>query len=139
MNRIPVEDRLEIQELVARYAFYCDTRQYDKIDPLFAADGVFDESILGIPVARGRAAIRELFEQSGAAVTYLIHLNCNHQISEFDGHRAVGTAHLHAEGVLNGANAFRILGYYADEYAKAAGRWLLRHRQLVAIAPLEGF
>lgn len=139
MQKIPVEDRLDIQELVARYAFFCDTKGYRHIDALFAEDGIFDESILGMPVVQGRAAIRELFSQTGSTVDFLIHLNCNHQLSEFDGSTARGTAHLHAEGSLNGGHAFRILGYYADDYVKSAGQWLLKHRKLVAIAPLQGF
>lgn len=139
MPNVPVEDRLEIQELVARYAFFCDTKQYAGVDALFAEDGIFDESILGMPVVQGRAAIRELFVQTGMTVDFLIHLNCNHQISEFTGTTARGTAHLHAEGSLNGGNAFRILGYYDDDYVKTGDRWLIRHRKLVAIAPLAGF
>lgn len=138
-NKVPVEDRLELQELVANYAFYCDTQQYDKIDALFVESGIFDESILGMPIARGRAAIRELFGQSGVTVDYLIHLNCNHRIGEFDSNTARGTAHLHAEGMSRGGNAFRILGYYADDYEKVNGRWLIKHRKLLAIAPLVGF
>ena len=139
MIKVPVEDRLEIQALSACYAFFCDTAQYDKIDPLFAADGIFDESILGMPLTRGRAAIRDLFAATGTTIEFLIHLNCNHRITEYGGNSASGTTHLHAEGMLAGGNAFRILGYYADDYEKKAGAWLLKHRKLVAIAPLIGF
>ena len=138
MNKIPLEDRLEIQELVARYAFFSDTAQYEKIEQVFAEDGVFNESVLGMPVTSGRAAIRDLFMQSGDTITWLIHLNCNHQISEFHGDSASGMSHLHAEGALNG-DPFRILGYYADDYVRVDGRWLLKHRKLVLIAPLVGF
>ena len=137
--KIPIEDRVEIQDLGARYAFFCDTAQYDKIDPLFTEDGVFDESILGMPVTRGRAGIRALFKATGTTLTFLIHLNCNHRIAAYGGNTASTTTHLHAEGLLTDGTAFRILGYYADDYEKVAGMWLMKHRKLVAIAPLVGF
>lgn len=137
--KIPVEDRLAIQELVARYAFLCDTGQYAGIAELFAEDGVFDESILGFPVKQGGEMLRQAFVEIGALARFMIHLNCNHQLSAFDGNRASGTTHLHCEGELRGDRPFRILGYYADDYEKSAGEWWIKRRKLIAIAPLVGF
>jgi hypothetical protein len=79
MSAIPVEDRLDLQELVARYAFRCDTKLYSEIQHLFTDDGIFDETVIGLPLCTGRPAIHELFNNVGPAVDYLIHLNCNHQ------------------------------------------------------------
>jgi SnoaL-like domain len=138
MNRIPIEDRLEIQDLVARYAVACDMKKYADVEHVFAEDSTFDESILGMPVTRGNKAIAKFFCATGESVDWLIHLNCNHHINAFDGHSASATSHLHAEGMLRGT-AFRIYGYYADDYVKTAGRWYIKQRQLVAIAPLVGF
>ena len=138
MNKVPIEDRLEIQDLSARYAFHCDTRRYTEIAPLFTEDGVFDESIIGLPVCRSRDAIRELFAGSNESVGFVIHINSNHQITAFSGGVASGTAHLHAEGVFNEL-AFRIFGYYADDYAKIDGQWLFKSRRLLAITPPTGF
>jgi hypothetical protein len=47
-TEIPVADRLDIQELVARYAFRCDTKRYAEISELFAPDGVWDGSAIRI-------------------------------------------------------------------------------------------
>jgi SnoaL-like domain len=138
VNRIPVEDRLDIQDLVARYAVACDTAKYADVEQVFAEDGIFDESILGMPVTHGSKAIAEFFCLTGESVDWLIHLTSNHHISAYDGTSARATSHLHAQGMLKG-KAFRIFGYYADEYVKRAGRWYIKHRKLVAIAPLEGF
>jgi ketosteroid isomerase-like protein len=135
MNRIPVEDRLDIQEVVARYAFLCDTKQYDKIGQVFADDAVFDESILGMPVTRGKAAILELFIAAGASAQFMIHLNGNHLINDYTGSTASGTSHLHVEAVMTDGRRLSVLGYYADDYVKTAGRWLLKSRKLVTIAP----
>lgn len=139
MSRVPVEDRLDIQEVGARYAFRCDTKRYDRVGELFTDDGVFDETVVGLPRCQTRAAIHEFF--SGMAqsdLEFIIHINSNHQLTAFDGDTASGTSHLHAEGHFNG-NDIRILGYYSDDYAKVEGRWLLRKRLLVEIAPSTGF
>ena len=136
MSKIPVEDRLDIQELVARYAFLCDTAQYAKVETLFTDDGAFDESIIGMPVARGKAAIRQLFVEAGGGARYMIHLNGNHLIDTWSGDAASGTSHLHVEAMMNDGKFLRVLGYYDDDYAKVAGTWLLKSRKLVAIAPI---
>ncbi len=136
MSKVPVEDRLDIQELVARYAFFCDTAQYDKIEGLFTEDGSFDESIIGMPAANGRAALRQLFMGEGGKAKFMIHLNCNHLLHSFSGNAASGTSHLHVEAMTDDGKVLRLFGYYDDTYAKLAGEWLLRSRKLVAIAPI---
>jgi hypothetical protein len=138
MSAIPVEDRLDLQELVARYAFRCDTKLYSEIQHLFTDDGIFDETVIGLPLCTGRPAIHELFNNVGPAVDYLIHLNCNHQITAYNGTTANATSHLHVEGLMAG-NQLRILGYYNDTYQKIDGAWLFKHRKLIEIAPSTGF
>jgi SnoaL-like domain len=139
MSDIPVEDRLEIQELAARYVFRCDTARYDEVGELFAEDGVWDETVVGLPLCEGRPAIHEFFSSMAQAdLEWMIHVLGSQQLTQFDRDTASGTYHLHVEGVFNG-NAVRILGYYADDYVKVDGRWLFKHRKLVEIAPSTGF
>ena len=136
MNKVPVEDRLDIQEVVARYAFLCDTKQYERIGEVFADDAVFDESIIGMPVTRGKAAILALFVAQGGAAEFMIHLNGNHLISEYSESAASGTSHLHVEVLMKDGRQLHFYGYYADDYDKVAGRWLLKSRTLKAIGPV---
>jgi hypothetical protein len=56
---VPVEHRLEIEELGARYAFRCDTGLYDQVAELFAEGGIWDESVVGLPVCEGPDAINQ--------------------------------------------------------------------------------
>lgn len=137
MIPIPVEDRLELLDLIARYAFRCDTGRYGDISELFTADGVFDESVIGLPICTGRDAIAATFQAVGQGIEWLIHLNGNHQATGYDGTSATATCHLHVEGSVNG-RAIRILGYYDDAYRKVEGRWLFERRTLVEIAPTVG-
>ena len=139
MSNIPVEDRLGIQELAARYAFRCDTARYDEVGELFAEDGAWDETVVGLPLCEGREAIHEFFSSMAQAdLEWMIHVCGSHELTGFEGDSARGTVHLLCEGLFNG-NLVRILGYYADEYAKVDGNWVFSHRKLVEIAPSTGF
>ncbi len=135
---IPIQDRLEIQELSTSYAFFCDTKDYRSVSQFFIETGVWDESVLGLPVCEGRMRIHEFFcGMEQANLDYLIHINGSHRIAEFDNDAASGTVHLHSEGRING-NDFRILGYYADDYVKREGAWFFKKRKLIEIAPTQG-
>ena len=138
MSRIPVEDRLDTQELVARYAFLCDSGQHSNIHDLFTDDGLFAESIIGMPIAHGAAELKHVFVTEGAKASHLIHINCNHLINTFDGSNASGTTHLHVEAPLATGTMLRISGYYDDVYAKVDGRWRIRRRQLKSFLPIQG-
>lgn len=149
MSTVPVEDRLAIQETCARYASLCDTGHMDKMYEVFTEDGLFDESIIGVPVVRGAEAMRtnvfgqkgvdaicKRFGQSTFTLTFVIHLTSNHVIHEFNGTTASGATHLHCEIGFADGKTLRILGYYADQYVKQNGRWLISSRILHALAPL---
>lgn len=137
MIPIPADDRLELLDLVARYAFCCDTGRYGEVAELFTPDGVFDETVIGLPLCTGPEAIDATFRALGPSIAWLIHLNGNHHVTAYDGETTAATCHLHVEGSVNG-RAIRILGYYDDAYRKVEGRWLFERRTLVEIAPTTG-
>jgi hypothetical protein len=99
---------------------------------------VWDETVLGVPVAEGRPAIEATFGAfAGAGIDSVVHINGAHQITAFDGDTASGTSHLHAE-VRSAGLTVRILGYYADDYVKVGGAWRFARRTLVELAPTTG-
>ena len=139
MVSVPAEDRLALQELSARYAVNCDTKQFSRVSRLWASDGIWDETVIGLPLCEGRAAIHEFFcGPAPDALEFIHHTTSNHVIDTFDGETASGTAHLYAEGRFFG-NTVRVLGYYADDYIKVENDWLFQRRQLREIGPSEGF
>jgi len=139
MTKIPAEDRLDIQQLVAQYAFHCDTKGYERVSELFTDDGIWDETVIGMPRCEGRKAIHEFFcSMAERPLEYLIHLNGNHRLTRYGGLTAAATTHLHVKGLFNG-QLIEILGYYADEYEMCGDVWLLKSRLLVEIAPSTGF
>ena len=135
---VSVEDRLLIQELSARYAFLVDTKRYAEAPALFAEDGTWDETVLGIPRCESREQIAAFFPlMSSTDLEFMIHINANHQIVEYDGNSARGTVHLHVAGRMNGKD-MTIYGYYDDTYIKTDGRWWFHSRRLVAITAPQG-
>jgi SnoaL-like domain len=110
-------------------------QQFGAIAELFVEDGVWDESVVGLPVGEGRSMIDEVFRSfAGSGLEYVFHVNCNHRLTEFDGQTARGTCHVYAFSRTDGAH-MTVAGYYDDEYAKVDGAWRFQRRQLVEIAP----
>ena len=59
-----ISDRLEIQELIARYSVALDSRDYDALDELFTDDAVLDYTATGAirgSLAEMKAFIAEAF------------------------------------------------------------------------------
>ena len=57
-----IEDRLELRELTARYAYYVNTYRMDKIMDLWTEGARFDESRVGTGSYEGAPALRRCFE-----------------------------------------------------------------------------
>lgn len=126
-----------MQALCAEYAFAVDTLALDVVADLFTDDGVWDETVLGVPRCEGRARIAEFFTTvlAAADVPYVIHIMGGHRLTEASGAAARGTVHVHVEGLFNG-DRLHVLGYYDDPYAKVDGMWRFAGRRLVALAPV---
>lgn len=56
MSLQEISDRLEIQDLIARYSYALDRRDYDALDDLFTADAVLDYTATGAI----RGSLREM-------------------------------------------------------------------------------
>jgi hypothetical protein len=133
-------DRVEIQDLQARYMFALDWQDADAYAATFTEDGVLDWAG---GVVHGREAIRKevqnmraMFakrEQGDAPVrpARLRHFITN-VVLDFDGDRATGRAYWLE---LNNDNRPRYpyvggYGTYEDELHKVNGRWLFSRRKI---------
>jgi hypothetical protein len=85
MPTIPAEDRCAIKQLVADYACLCDTKRYREAGELFAPDGVWDETVIGVPLSKGPEAIGAALDGMGAMVEAMMHINGNHRIIGYTG------------------------------------------------------
>src|SRR4051812_37209843 len=60
---VPYEDYAAVVQLLSKYTYVFDGRQWDELDALFAEEGVFDLSAFGIEPAVGLGSIRRLVDR----------------------------------------------------------------------------
>ncbi|WP_408897179.1 nuclear transport factor 2 family protein [Nocardioides sp. R1-1] len=143
------DDRIALDDLVHRYALLVDGRDFAAVGALFTADALLhlpdppaalDPSV----EVRGRAAIVEaLGRLTGFAATF--HAVVGRIADPLGPDRASGRVACEAHHVSVGDDgATRDLTWYlhyADEYARADGRWLIARRALtveaIATAPVR--
>jgi ketosteroid isomerase-like protein len=61
-----ISDRLEIQELIARYSYALDSRDFDALDDLFTPDAILDYRATG--AIRGSLQEMKAFDADDVAV-----------------------------------------------------------------------
>jgi len=104
VDTLSIEDRLAIQDLVARYNFYVDTKQIDSLMGLFVTeDPTFDETRLGIPCASGFENLRQYYiKDVFEAMEGLAHLTGGYLIEEVTDKGARGVCTI-SSTVMSGA------------------------------------
>lgn len=129
-HSLTVEDRLELQELIARYSLARDDKRFDDLLTYFAEDGEFER--IG-KVISGIDDVRAFFLNSADRYDFTNHVTHSQVLDPVpspDGRpRVKGVVSGHAELVLKGEAHFAAYRYY-DEYVKDGGRWLFKRRSL---------
>lgn len=120
-----LEDRAELQDLVARYGCLVDDRDLAGVADLYTADAMFD-STHG-PIS-GRDAVIEYYRGQLTRYRMSYHYPHSHTI-EFTGpDEATGVVSAHAELAI-GDTAFVVALRYLDNYRREQGRWLFHQRR----------
>jgi uncharacterized protein (TIGR02246 family) len=136
MDSSEIADRLEIQDLVARYASRVDRRDLDGVAELFTEDGALlspQGSDGEMRERRGRGQIAEAMRalERYRATTHLVGQN----LAEISGETAHGETYCLAHHIIEsdeGGHDNHVMAIrYMDRYRKAAGRWLFAERRLV--------
>lgn len=126
-------DKLEIQEVLARYAISADTGDADGFASLFTEDAAWTWEGIGLRL-RGREQLRTL----GKAV-YQHTRGAQHAVSnvviDVSGDRARSICQVSV--FLSKPEMIHtvMLGYYEDTFARAGGRWLISDRRVRAEHP----
>jgi hypothetical protein len=134
---LTARDRIDINQLAARYAFALDTRADNGMAfaELFAPDGEF----VGIRgSAEGRDKLAELARTgimtAEKPIVGVSHFSMNHVIEPAVG-GAVGKEYLVmvnvAEGGKPGGDFSSIGGHYEDSYVKTAAGWRFKRREFI--------
>jgi len=135
-----LQDRAEIQELVARYVTALDTRDPDMYASVFTEDAVYE--VTGT-VYRGRAAIRKIVtdlqesraraEAQGTPTTDLYHVMSNSSIELISSIEARHTSYAQTVRAAEGGQFIvGFMGRYEDVIVKRDGRWQIQTRKLVS-------
>jgi 3-phenylpropionate/cinnamic acid dioxygenase small subunit len=123
------EDREQIRELYARYAFTIDHGPYEDWVKCFTEDGVFDSPRMGRH--EGHDALRKFtaMYKNSAGDSQVRHMLCNVTF-RVEGDRAMGGCYLTYYHCKNGKATLEALGRYQDELRKVNGEWLYQYRRV---------
>lgn len=128
-----LNDRIEIEELLARYSRALDYRQFDDLEGIFTPDAEFDAGGLGHP--QGPAAIRAMIEGTIGHLDATQHL-VGKSLIEFsaDGDSAEVRTYLISQHIRESAPGpvkhYFLGGEYADRVVRTADGWRIAYRRL---------
>ncbi|WP_433359815.1 nuclear transport factor 2 family protein [Streptosporangium sp. CA-115845] len=128
-------ERAEIDDLLARYGFALDLRDWAGLRSVFASDAVIDYA--GTRRHTGTEAIVEFFRASAGSVAATQHLMHTSWVWSTGAHTAEGlthvTAHHIAAGVATPAAAestYTVTGTYTDRFQRTDDGWRIGYRRL---------
>lgn len=124
-------DRLDIDDLLTRYATAVDRRDWDLWETCFTDDAFIDYSAFG-GTKGGRGEIRAWLEKTLAMFDMSQHLVVNREVA-IEGDRATcRSAFYNPMALQTGDEEGRILffegGYYCDQMVRTEGGWKIRER-----------
>ena len=131
MSLQEVSDRLEIQDLIARYSYALDSRDFDALDELFTDDAVLDYTATG--AIRGTLAEMKAFVANAFTMfAGTQHLTTQTMIQfDDDGNTAHARSACHNPMVFDGdlRPKMMIVGlWYVDTLVRTPDGWRFRER-----------
>jgi 3-phenylpropionate/cinnamic acid dioxygenase small subunit len=127
-----LEAKLEIGELVFRYGYALDSRDWDKLRTCFLPDVV---GYYGGDPLRGYEAIEDLCRTTLEPLSASQHLIGNVVVT-VDGDGATSSCYLHAQHVrpgTEGGEQFIFAGRYLDRLVRTGEGWRIAERTLEAM------
>ncbi len=126
-----ISDRLEIQDLIYRYAELLDGKRFDELATVFSDDAHIDYSAMGGAVGNREETIAWL------AKVMPMFPNTQHSVANaqirVDGDRATGRVmcfNPQEFPLPGGGTQLVMMGlWYVDEYVRTAGGWRIRRRE----------
>lgn len=122
---ISFEDKLEIQELTARYAMAMDKGNLEEWLGTWADDGVWEG---GVGRYEGKVALKSLFHDLGERISGKRHVMTNSIISQIDSD-VVHTCYILIFERETSTHCIGT-GVYSDKLKKVDGRWRFAHRTI---------
>jgi 3-phenylpropionate/cinnamic acid dioxygenase small subunit len=131
---LSIEDRFEINDLMAEHGHLVDTGELDRMDELFTPDVVYDLTELGFGELRGVAALREAALALGDANPVGHHVT-NVLITQND----AGVVVVRSKGIGIDADGGCGSVTYEDVVVRESAGWRISYRKVVPRrSPLGG-
>lgn len=125
-----LSDRAEIQDLITRYAYAIDDRNWDDLDHIFTADAIIDYSDVGGPIGNLQE-IKEFLSEAMPNFSAFQHLSTTSEL-RIEGDIACARTILFNPMVMRHEGEERVffIGlWYCDELVRTAEGWRIRHRR----------
>ena len=124
-----ISDRIEIQDLLARYTHAIDRRDWDALDGVFTPDAHIDYSAMG-GAAGGLAEIKEFLAGAMPMFENSQHL-LGSSVVDIDGDTATARTICHNPMVLHGGDDPHLLVcglWYQDKLVRTPAGWRIAER-----------
>lgn len=124
-----ISDRLEIQDLLARYTLAIDSRDWDALDEVFTADAHIDYTAMG-GAAGGLGEIKRFLAEAMPIFESFQHL-VGSSVVDIDGDEARARTICHNPMVLKGGDDPHLLVcglWYRDRLVRTADGWRIAER-----------
>jgi 3-phenylpropionate/cinnamic acid dioxygenase small subunit len=125
-----LRDRLEINDLLTRYAWAIDDKDWDTLDTVFTPDAHIDYTATG-GIAGSLAEIKPWLAESLAAFPATQHLLSNSQVTITGDTATARTAVYNPMGAATREGPLHFFfmgGIYADQMVRTAAGWRIRQR-----------
>lgn len=133
---LPPADRAAIGDLVARYAFAIDLREWDDLRGVFAVDAEIEYSG-GAQCHAGIEAIVAFFRRTAGRVAATQHLLHTSRVWSTGSGTAAGLTHVTAHHVAHDSprpapatSTYTVTGTYTDRFTRTADGWRIAARRL---------
>ena len=129
MSMEEISDRLEIQDLMVRYSYAIDSRNWDALDDVFTPDAHIDYSVFGGSVGN-LAETKAFLTEAMPMFTTLQHMVSGTTI-EFDGDTATTKTQCHNPMTMGDAEKpdLMVCGlWYVDKLVRTPDGWRIKER-----------
>jgi len=123
------EDLAQIHNCAALYGHVIDHHEWERLDEVYADDGVYDGTATGSTRHQGLDAVRTYLSTTPQPLVH--HVTNIHVTFADDGQRATGRS----KWFVVRPNMSVASGYYQDVWTKKAGQWRLQERASFRLTP----
>ncbi len=139
MTRIPVEERLALQDLMIDYCYAVDKlTDVEELLDLFTDDAVLDFSDIGLPAMSGKPEFKRFYDNVFADMSHHTHYVSNFRIEDYDGDTGTVRAYVHGLGRAHDGNEVVVHVRYRMECVKAGADWKCRRYEITQGMPPPG-